>query len=265
MEKLKILREKTGAGMGDCQAALAEAGGEIDQAAEILRKKGIAKAAKRSDREAREGLVKLAVSDNAKTGYIVEINAETDFVVRSEKFQNFAAKILDLITVKQPKDLAELMSLNFDGGTVKENLDSLSGVIGEKLDVKRYGKLTSDGTVAAYSHLGGKIGVLVALDKEGQSDIAYEAAMQVAAANPKYIAPADVAAEEIVKEKEIYREQLLKEGKPENLIEKITAGKLEKFYEEICLLKQEYIKDDKKRVEDILGGVKVEKFIRYSL
>jgi len=265
MEKLKILREKTGAGMGDCQAALAEAGGEIDQAAEILRKKGIAKAAKRSDREAREGLVKLAVSDNAKTGYIVEINAETDFVVRSEKFQNFAAKILDLITVKQPKDLAELMSLNFDGGTVKENLDSLSGVIGEKLDVKRYGKLTSDGTVAAYSHLGGKIGVLVALDKEGQSDIAYEAAMQVAAANPKYIAPADVAAEEIAKEKEIYREQLLKEGKPENLIEKITAGKLEKFYEEICLLKQEYIKDDKKRVEDILGGVKVEKFIRYSL
>jgi len=265
MEKLKILREKTGAGMGDCQAALAEAGGEIDQAAEILRKKGIAKAAKRSDREAREGLVKLAVSDNAKTGYIVEINAETDFVVRSEKFQNFAAKILDLITVKQPKDLAELMSLNFDGGTVKENLDSLSGVIGEKLDVKRYGKLTSDGTVAAYSHLGGKIGVLVALDKEGQSDIAYEAAMQVAAANPKYIAPADVAAEEIAKEKEIYREQLLKEGKPENLIEKITAGKLEKFYEKICLLKQEYIKDDKKRVEDILGGVKVEKFIRYSL
>jgi len=161
--------------------------------------------------------------------------------------------------------LAELMSLNFAGSTVKEDLDSLSGVIGEKLDVKRYDKLTSSGTVAVYSHPGGKIGVLAALNKEGQSDIAYDVAMQVAAANPKYIAPADVAAGEIAKEKEIYREQLLKEGKSENMIEKITAGKLEKFYEEVCLVKQEYIKDDKKQVEDILGGVKVEKFIRYSL
>jgi len=265
MEKLKILREKTGAGIGDCQAALTEVGGDIDKAVEILRKKGIAKAAKRSDRETREGVIKLAVSDDAKTGYIVEINAETDFVVRSEKFQAFAAKILDLIIAKQPEDLAELISLNFAGSTVKEDLDSLSGVIGEKLDVKRYDKLTSSGTVAVYSHSGGKIGVLAALNKEGQSDIAYDIAMQVAAANPKYIAPADVAAGEIAKEKEIYREQLLKEGKSENMIEKITAGKLEKFYEEVCLVKQEYIKDDKKQVEDILGGVKVEKFIRYSL
>ena len=265
MEKLKILREKTSAGIADCQAALTEAGGEIDKAVEILRKKGIVKAAKRSDRETREGIVKLAVSDDAKTGYIVEINAETDFVVRSEKFQNFAAKILDLIIAKQPKDLAELMSLNFAGGAVKENLDSLSGVIGEKLDIKRYDKLTSGGTVAAYLHSGGKIGVLVALNKEGQSDIAYDIAMQVAAANPKYIAPADVVAEEIAKEKEIYREQLLKEGKPENMIEKIILGKLARYYKEVCLVKQEYIKDDKKSVEEILGGVKVEKFIRYSL
>ena len=265
MENIKILRDKTGAGMVDCKKALDESGGDIDKAVEILRKKGIAKAAKRSDREAGEGMVKVALSGDAKTGYIVEINAETDFVVRSEKFQSFAESVMKLIMEKRPRDLAELMALNIDGGTVKENLDGLSGVIGEKLDIKKYDILNSDGTVAAYSHMGGRIGVLAALNKEGQSDIAYEVAMQIAAANPKYISPEDVPADEINKEKEIYKAQFLKEGKPENMIDKIMAGKLAKFYEEVCLLKQEYIKDDSKHVEDILGEVKVEKFIRYSL
>ena len=265
MENIKILRDKTGAGMSDCKKALDESGGDIDKAVEILRKKGIAKAAKRSDREAGEGVVKVALSSDAKTGYIVEINAETDFVVRSEKFQAFAEKVTQLIMGKQPKDLAELMALNFDGATVKENLDSLSGVIGEKLDIKRYDMLKSAGTVAVYSHMVGRIGVLAALNKEGQSDIAYDVAMQIAAANPKYIAPENVLVNEVNKEKEIYKEQLLKEGKPENMIEKIMVGKLAKFYEEVCLVKQEYIKDDSKKVEDILGDVKVEKFIRYSL
>lgn len=265
MENIKILRDKTGAGIADCKVALEEAGGDINKAVEILRKKGIAKAAKRSDREAGEGVVKVALTSDAKTGFVVEINAETDFVVRNEKFKDFTEKIMELIIKKQPKDLTELMSLNFDAGTVKENLDSLSGIIGEKLDIKRYARLTSAGTVAVYSHLGGKIGVLVALDKEGQSDIAYDVAMQIAAANPKYIYPEDVAADELNKEKEIYTAQLIKEGKPENMIDKIMQGKLAKFYEEVCLVKQEYIKDDGKKIEDILGGVKVEKFIRYSL
>ena len=265
MENIKILRDKTGAGMVDCKKALDESGGDIDKAVEILRKKGIAKAAKRSDREAGEGLIKVALSGNANNGYIVEINAETDFVVRSEKFQEFVGKVMQLIIEKQPKDSAELMALNIGGGTIKENLGSLSGIIGEKLDIKRYETLNSAGTVAAYSHMGGKIGVLVALDKEGQSDVAYDIAMQIAAANPKYISPEDVLADEINKEKEIYKAQLLKEGKPENMIGKIIQGKLAKFYEEVCLIKQEYIKDDSKKVEDILGGVKVEKFIRYSL
>lgn len=265
MENIKILRDKTGAGMIDCKKALDESGGDINKAIEILRKKGIAKAAKRSDREAGEGVVKVALDNDAKTGYIALINAETDFVVRSEKFQEFTKKVMQLIMEKQPKDLAELMALNFDGGSVKDNLDSLSGIIGEKLDIKKYEMLNSAGTVAVYSHLGGKIGVLVALDKEGQSDIAYDIAMQIAAANPKYISPEDVLAEELNKEKEIYTAQLLKEGKPENMIDKIMPGKLAKFYEDVCLVKQEYIKDDSKKVEAILGGVKVEKFIRYSL
>ncbi len=242
-----------------------ESGGDIDKAMEILRKKGIAKAAKRSDRDAGEGVVKVALSDDAKKGYIVEINAETDFVVRSEKFQEFTEKVMRLIMEKQPKDLTELMALSIDGATVKENLDGLSGIIGEKLDIKKYEMLDSTGTVAAYSHMGGKIGVLVALAKEGQSDIAYDIAMQIAAANPKYIRPEDVLIDEINKEKEIYTAQLLKEGKPENMIDKIMLGKLAKFYEEVCLIKQEYIKDDSKKVENILGDIKVERFIRYSL
>jgi len=265
MENIKILRDKTGAGMIDCKKALDESGGDIDRAVEILRKKGIAKAAKRSDRQAGEGVIKVALSGDAKTGYIVEINAETDFVVKSEKFQEFAEKVMKIIREKQPKDLAELMVLNIDGNSVKDNLDSLSGIIGEKLDIKRYDLLTSTGTVAVYSHMGGRIGVLVSLDKEGQSDIAYDVAMQIAAANPKYISPENVASAELEKEKEIYRESLIKEGKPENMIDKIMQGKLAKFYEEVCLVKQEYIKDDSKKVEDFLGDVKVEKFIRYSL
>ena len=265
MENIKILRDKTGAGMVDCKKALDESGGDINKAIEILRKKGIAKAAKRSDREAGEGVVKVALSGDAKIGYIVEVNAETDFVVRSEKFQDFCEKIMKLIMEKQPKDLAELMALDFSGVSVKDSLSSLSGIIGEKLDIKKYEMLNSLGTVAVYSHLGGKIGVLVALDKEGQSDIAYDVAMQIAAVNPKYINPEDVLAEEIEKEKEIYKAQLLKEGKPENMLDKIMQGKLAKFYEEVCLVKQEYIKDETKKVEDILGIAKVEKFIRYSL
>ncbi len=265
MENIKILRDKTGAGMVDCKKALEEAGDDINIAVEILRKKGIAKAAKRSDREASEGIIKIAVSSDAKTGYIVEINAETDFVVRSEKFQTFTDKVIKLIKEKQPNDLTELMSLTFNGGSVKDNLDNLSGVIGEKLDIKRYDMLTSSGTVACYSHAGGRIGVLVALDKADKNDLAYDVAMQVAAANPRYINPEDVAADELNKEKEIYKEQLIKEGKPENMVDKIMPGKLAKFYGEICLTKQEYIKDDSKKMEDILGDVKVEKFIRYSL
>lgn len=265
MENIKILRDKTGAGMVDCKKALDESGGDIEKAVEILRKKGIAKAAKRSDRETREGVVKVALEGDAKTGYIMEMNAETDFVVRSEKFQELVAKVMRLIREKQPESLAELMAIEIDGSTVKENLDGLSGVIGEKLAIKRYDRLKSAGTVAAYSHVGGKIGVLVALAKEGQSDIAYDLAMQIAAANPKYIYPADIPAEEIDREREIYRAQLLKEGKPESMIDKIMPGKLAKFYEEVCLVKQEYIKDDGKKVEDILSGVRVERFIRYSL
>lgn len=265
MEKIKILRDKTGAGMVDCKKALDESGGDIEKAVEILRKKGIAKAAKRSEREASEGIIKVSHNEAGNEAYIIEINAETDFVVRSERFQQFVDKAFALLKENKPESLDAFMILKMDDQTVKESLDSLSGVIGEKLEIKRLEVIKTNGTVVSYSHMGGRIGVLVELDQANQAELAREVAMQVAAANPRYVTPEQVPADELAKEKEIYSEQLKKEGKPENMIEKIMGGKVNKYYEEVCLVKQEYIKDDKKKVQDVLGNVKVVKFVRYSL
>lgn len=264
MEQIKILREKTGAGMVDCKKALDESGGDLDKAVEILRKKGIAKAAKRTDREASEGLVLVAVNADHTEGYILEVNSETDFVSRNDKFQDLAKAILELVKANKPADLEALLALTIDGLSVKDTLDNLSGTIGEKLGIKGFAILNGP-TVSSYSHLGGRIGVLVSLSEAGKGELATDIAMQVAASNPKYLSPEEVSAEEIAKEKDIYREQLLKEGKPEQMIEKIAEGKINKYYSDVCLLKQEFIKDDKKTVESILNGAKIEKFIRYSL
>jgi elongation factor Ts len=264
MELIKQLREMTGAGMVDCQKALKETGNDLEKAVEFLRKKGIAKAAKRTDREAKEGVVKVGLSADKKTGYILELNSETDFVSRNERFQNFADSVLAVAQAANPENLETLLGLKLKDGSVQEDLDSLSGTIGEKLAVKRYESLAGE-TVAAYSHLGGRLGVLVALDQPGKEELAMDIAMQIAAANPKYLVPADVDPAEMDREKEIYKEQLLKEGKPAEMVEKIVAGKMGKYYSEVCLVEQEYIKDDKKKIKDILGGANILKFVRYSL
>jgi elongation factor Ts len=264
MEQIKKLREQTGAGMVDCQKALKDAENDFDKAVDLLRKKGMAKAAKRSDREASEGVILVDTSSDNKKGYIVEINSETDFVAKNEQFQNFSKKVLELIKEKNPSSLEDLMSLNLDQGTVSEELENLSGVIGEKLQINNFAVLEGE-TVAAYSHLGGKIGVVLALDQPDREDLAKEMAMQVAATNPPYVSPEDVPEEEVNKEKEIYKEQLLKEGKTEDIIEKILVGKVNKYYEDVCLVKQEYIKEDKKKIEEVLDGAKIVKFIRFSL
>jgi elongation factor Ts len=264
MEQLKNLRERTGAGMVECKKALEEAAGDLEKAIEILRKKGIAKAAKRGDREAKEGIVIVGVNDNNTEGYILEVNSETDFVSRNEKFQSLANQIFAVVKTTKPADLDSLMSSPMEGGSVKENLDNLSGTIGEKLEIKQLAVLTG-ATVAAYSHIGGRVGVLVALNQADKKELANDIAMQVAAASPRYLTPAEVPAEELDKEKAIYREQLLKEGKPENMLDKIAEGKINKFYSEVCLTKQEFIKDEKQTIENILGGVQIDKFIRYSL
>ncbi len=264
MELIKKLRDLTGAGMVDCQKALKEAENDLDKAVEILRKKGIAKAAKRTDRETNEGVVKVAVNADGTEGYVLELNSETDFVSRNEKFQAFAEQVLNLVKENRPADLEALLTLPMEGSTVADALNNLSGTIGEKMGIKRFAIIKGD-SVAAYSHLGGRMGVLVALDQAGKTEIATDVAMQVAAANPKYIIPAEVSAEEMNKEKEIYKEQLLKEGKPEAMVEKIVEGKMGKYYSEVCLMEQEFIKDDKKKVKEVLGGANVTEFVRYSL
>jgi len=264
MEKIKQLRERTGAGISDCKKALDEAGNDIDKAIEILRKKGIAKAAKRGDRTTSEGIIELAVNEEGTEGYIIEVNSETDFVAKNEKFQNFVKEILTIIKENKPADMDALNALPMKESTVQEALTSLSGTIGEKLVIKDFDIMSAE-TVSGYSHLGGKIGVLVAFDKKIDLELATSIAMQVAAANPRYIKTDEVPTEEIEKEKEIQKEILQKAGKPEEIIEKILVGKINKYNEGICLLKQEYIKDDKQKVEQVLGDANVEKFTRYSL
>lgn len=264
MELIKQLREMTGAGMVDCQKALKEANNDLNLAIEILRKKGIAKAAKRTDRDTNEGVIKVSISNEGNEGYILELNSETDFVSRNEKFQSFASSALELLKENRSEDLKALLALKIADLTVEETLASLSGTIGEKMDIKRF-DIVKGATVAAYSHLGGKMGVLVALDQPGKSELAMDIAMQVAAANPKYLVPAEVKVEEMEKEKEIYKELLLKEGKPAEMVEKIVAGKMGKYYSEVCLTEQEFIKDEKKKIKDILGGTNIIKFVRYSL
>lgn len=264
MENIKQLREMTGAGMVDCKKALDEAGGDLNKAVEILRKKGIAKASKRTDRETNEGIIMLSVNETATEGYMVEVNSETDFVARNEKFQEFTKQILEVIQTLKPTVLEELLAAPFSDVTLKESLETLSGVIGEKLDIKRLAIVNGE-SVTSYSHLGGRIGVLVAFDQKVDGAIASDIAMQVAAANPKYLVASEVPQEEMDKEKEIYRALLLKEGKPAEMVDKIVEGKMSKYYSDVCLTEQEYIKDDKKKVKDILGGAVITKFVRFSL
>ena len=264
MDLIKRLRDSSGAGVGDCKKALEEAQGDIDKAIEILRKKGIDKAAKRGDREAHEGLVLVDVNSDLNEGYILEVNSETDFVSRNDKFKDLAKSIMDIIKEKKPANLEELFVIDMENGTVKDVVDSLSGTIGEKIVIKGFEILKGE-SVAKYSHMDGRIGVMVSFDKKIDNTLATDIAMQIAASNPKYLNPEDVDADELSKEKEIYTEQLKKEGKPEEIIEKILVGKVNKYYGEVCLVKQEFIKEDKKMVEEVLGDAKVVKFIRYSL
>jgi len=264
MELIIPLREMTGAGIVDCKKALVESNNYLQKAVDILRKKGISKAAKRGDRETTEGVIKVAISPAGDEAYAFELTSETDFVSRNDKFQGFAEEVMTLVVKERPETLEALLALPMNHGTVQEDLASLSGTIGEKMSIERYTNIKGS-SLAAYSHLGGKLGVLVALDTADKADLAMDIAMQVAAANPKYLESSEVEAGEMDREREIYRDQLIKEGKPEAMIEKILEGKMSKYYSEVCLVEQEYIKDDKKKVKDILGNVKILAFVRFSL
>jgi len=261
------LRKMTGAGMMDCKKALVEAEGDFDKAQQIIREKGQAVANKRSDREASEGVV-LAKSNGAK-GVIISLNCETDFVAKNADFVILAEKILDAALKELPTDLDALNNLEVDGMKISDKIVEQTGVIGEKLDLKYYGKVEAE-QVAAYIHSDKKLATLVGLNKsEIEEQIGKDVAMQVAAMDPVAVNKDQVSQEDIDKELEIGRNQALAEGKPENLVDKIAQGKLGKFFKENTLLSQAFIKDNKTTVEQYLKqedkDLTVTEFKRYSI
>ncbi len=247
--------------MMDCKKALEEAGEDMEKAAEILRKKGIVKAAKRSDKIAAEGLTAVKVAGD--TASIVEVNAETDFVAKSDEFKNLVATIVDSIAEKKPTTIEEALS-----GELQDKFNEAVAKIGEKISLRRFAVFTkgSDEVIGSYLHMGGKISVLVAL-KGGNEELANEIAMHIAGANPKYLNRESVDPGEIAKEIEIASEQLRTQGKPENIIENIVKGKMDKYYSEICLLEQPFVKDEEKTISKLAeeAGATVKEFWRYEL
>jgi elongation factor Ts len=263
------LRKMTGAGMMDCKKALQEAGGDFDKAVEIIRKKGQAVANKRADREASEGVVLAATTGDKKFGAMIVLNCETDFVAKNEDFVKFAQSILDKALETKPADLETLKNTELDGKTIAEGVVEKIGIIGEKLDLAYYGKMEA-GYLQPYIHPGNKLASLVGFNKENVDlQVAKDIAMQVAAMNPVAVDEGDVPADIIEKEKEIGREQARREGKPDNLLDRIAEGKLKKFFKESTLLNQDFIKDSKKNIRTYLKEadpeLKVTGFLRYSL
>jgi len=270
------LRQKTGAGMMDCKKALIEANGDIDKAIEVLRKKGAAVAAKRAEKTANEGLVLSKIIDDGKTGVIVEVNCETDFVAKGDDFIKFTNEVLDAVVKSGPSTVEELFEKNPE---LKTKHTDLLGKIGEKIEVSRFSiEKLDDGLVVDYIHPGSKLGVLAAFEKarsakDNFSSIGKDVAMQIAAMKPICTYREEVPKDIIDKEMEIYKELARKEGKPENILEKIASGRLNKFYQENCLSEQAYIKDNSKTVGDLIkefnskngSDIRIKNFLRYHL
>lgn len=261
---VKELREKTAAGMLDCKKALAEAEGNMDRAIDLLREKGLAKAAKKSDRIAAEGLVGVTVSEDGKKAAMVEVNSETDFVAKNEEFIGFVDNIAKIALENNPSNLDELLASSYENeGTVKDALNAKIARIGENMSIRRFSVLSVDsGRIADYVHGAGKIAVLVKMqasnDSEKLETLGKDIAMQMAAMNPKYISRDDVDPEYIAHEKEILIQQALNEGKPQNIVEKMVEGRLQKQLKEVCLLDQTFVKDSDKTVQDVVNDVSKE-------
>jgi len=257
--QVKELRDKTGSGMMDCKKALIEADGDLEKAIEILRKKGASVAAKRADRDANEGIILTKILDDGKTGVILEINCETDFVANSDDFVNFSNFILDVVAANRPANLEELISSELGGKKVETELSSIVGKIGEKIEISRFVlETTENGKYIDYIHAGAKLGVLlrvenaVEVDSEKLDAVFKDIAMQTAAMRPLFLKSNDVPAEVIEKEKDIYKEVLRKEGKPEQMLDKIAEGKINKYFKEVCLIEQAYVKDNSKAIKDVI-------------
>ncbi len=263
---VKELREKTGAGMMDCKKVLTETDGDMEKAAELLRERGIAKAAKKSSRIAAEGLVVAYVSDDKKTGAVVEVNAETDFVAKNEEFKTFANDVAEQVVKENPANVEELLSQKWikdTSKTVSEVLTDKIATIGENMSIRRFVRFTSNGLVEKYIHGEGKIGVLVSMEG-GNEEVAKDICMQIAAARPEYLDETAVPEERVAKEMEILKAQAMNEGKPAEIAEKMVKGRINKFYGEICLVDQPFVKDPNIKVSDLLSSknAKVIEFAR---
>ena len=265
---VKQLRERTGAGMMDCKKALTETDGDIDKAIDYLREKGIAKAAKKADRIAAEGLVHVEVKGNEAA--IVEINSETDFVARNEGFQELVKEIANQILDTKPESVDALMETKLPNGqSVDEKMKEAISTIGEKLSIRRFAvKSKSDNDAfGAYLHMGGRIGVLSAVEGSTDEEAAKDVAMHIAAINPKYVSSEQVSEDEINHEREVLKQQALNEGKPANIVEKMVEGRLRKYLQEICAVDQNFVKDPDQTVEAFLKskGGKLVDFVRYEV
>ncbi|NME81768.1 translation elongation factor Ts [Clostridium sp. SM-530-WT-3G] len=275
---VKELREMTGAKMMDCKKALVATEGNIDKAIEFLREKGLADAAKKSGRVAAEGIVKTYISEDKKAGAVLEFNCETDFVAANDEFIAFADRLAQMVVEKNPANVEALSNEMFDENTtVADALKALIAKLGENMTIRRFTRFSiENGIVKSYIHGGGRIGVLVELGCDTNSDVldevAKEVCMQIAAANPLFLSEDQVDAASIEKEKEIYRVQALNEGKPENIVEKMVEGRIKKYYKEVCLLDQLWVKDNDKTIAKFLAEkskevgspISITRFVRYE-
>jgi elongation factor Ts len=264
---VKDLRERTGAGMMDCKRALTETNGDMEAAIDLMRTSGAAKAAKKSGRVAAEGLVKVNISDDNKTATILEVNSETDFVTKGDDFINFVNTLGELALKTKPADIEEFLTQTLDNGdSLDKAREDIVAKVGENVSIRRVKTVTVDsGVIGAYKH-GERIAVLAVLEG-GDETLAKDIAMHVAATNPKVLSPDEIGQDLVDKEKEIWTEQLKNEGKPEEIMEKIMMGKEKKFREENALIKQAFVKDPEKTIEQLLSeaSATVKEFVRFSI
>ena len=271
-QDVKDLREKSGAGMLDCKKALIDADGDMEKAADLLRERGIAKAVKKEGRIAADGAVGAYVCDKCGVGVLIEINSESDFVSRGDKFHEIIDKVAKVVAENKPADIDALNECKLDGVTVKDYITNATAVIGEKISIRRFAIYETKGKIETYIHMGGKVGVMVeAVDvKAGSEETLHDVALQIAASKPLYLVPSEVPAEVLAKEKEIMLVQMQNDEKNKNkpvaILEKIIDGKMGKYYSENCLMEQAFVKDDSQKVTQVIGNkFKVVRFTRFEM
>jgi len=266
---VKDLREKTGVGMMEAKKALEESGGDFEKAVDILRKKGLSAAAKKSTRVASEGMIASSIQDSGKTGVLIEVNSETDFVAKNEEFQKFARGLAHLVAAQKPADVVALSQLKIDGENVEARRNALVQKIGENIAIRRFVSFETSGHIAVYLH-GTRIGVMVDYTG-GDEQLGKDLAMHIAASNPQFLSREKIPVAVLDRERAVYDAQAKESGKPAAVIGKIVDGKLEKFYTDTCLVEQVYIKDPdgKLKIKDLLkkagANVVINRFVRYQL